>query len=79
MRGEREIATFKLPVKALFGRKFCGTDGSIGCVAYVSDREMIETVDECRALGLSADENKRLDKLEPAALGGYHFRIEWEH
>jgi hypothetical protein len=80
-RGEREIAHFKVPIKAVFGRKFCDTDGSIGYNTDVSDRQMIEAVDECRGLTniLDARERADLDKLEAAALGGFHFRIEWVH
>jgi hypothetical protein len=80
MRGEREIAHFKLPIKVLFGRRFCGTDGSYGCNADVTDREMIEMVDACRALpnGLDKWDKASVDKLEDAALQGHHFRIEWQ-
>lgn len=81
-RGEREIAHFKVPIKAVFGRKFCDTDGSIGYNTDVSDRQMIETVDECRAdcgPQLDFQEKRSLARLESAALKGHHFRIEWQH
>jgi hypothetical protein len=77
--GERMVATFKLPVKYVFGRRFCDTDGSIGYNTDVTDREMIEVVDECRLSKLDARDLCDLEKLETAALGGFHFWIEWRH
>ena len=75
-----EAATFKLPVKGVFGRVLCDTDGTIGDPSWMSPDTALEIVEECEKLDhLYTSDPKDLAKIKKWATAGKHLFADWRH
>ncbi len=71
---------FGLPIKSVFGRRLCDTDGSIGFATQFSAETALEIVDECRTiLTLTASDSRKLAQVRKWALAGNELFAEWIH
>ena len=70
-------ATFKMPVKSVFGRALCDTDGSIGYPTNFTAVEALEILKECKPDG--AHDVKQLAKVRKWAEAGKNLFATWKH
>ena len=78
--GHRGEVTFKMPVKSVFGRVLCDTDGSTGYPTEFGPATALRIVEECNALtGLEPGDARDLDKVRRWAAAGYTMLADWVH
>ena len=70
-------ATFILPIKGVFGRELCDTDGTIGYPTHFTAERALEILAKCepRWPGDARD----LDKVRRWALAGWDLYADWQH
>lgn len=78
--GHRGEVTFVLPIKAVFGKVLCDTDGTIGYPTEFGPETALEIVDRCKALsGTYPGDASKLNKVRRWALAGYQLFANWQH
>lgn len=78
--GHRGEVSFILPVKAVFGRVLCDTDGTIGCPTEFDSETALKILSECDTLtGLYPGDRRDLDRVRRWALAGWTMLADWQH
>ena len=78
--GHRGHVTFILPVKGVFGRVLCDTDGTIGYPTEFGPETTFRIVAECERLsGLWPNDAKRLERVRSWAQRGWSLFADWVH
>lgn len=77
----RGAVTFKLPVKTVFGRVLCDTDGSIGYPTEFSPETALQIIDQCQEITdrLAPEDLKDLAKIKKWAEQGKRLYADWQH
>lgn len=72
--------TFTQPVKGVFGRVLCDTDGSIGDPTGFSPETALQIVEQCKALtNKRLGDARGLDKVRRWAAAGQRLYAVWRH
>lgn len=78
--GRRGEVTFVLPIKGVFGRVLCDTDGTVGYPTEVQPETALAIVSECEALtGLYPGDMKDLRRVRRWAERGLTMLAYWVH
>lgn len=70
-------ATFKLPIKGVFGRVLCDTDGTIGDPTYLSPETALEILAQCEPQW--PGDEKNIAKVRKWAEAGKMLFAVWQH
>lgn len=73
----RGAATFILPIKGVFGRALCGTDGTIGDPTEFGPDKALEILAQCKPQW--PGDKKDLDKVRRWAVSGKTLFAVWRH
>ena len=72
---------FVQPIKGVFGRRACDTDGSIGYTTLMDPEDALPALVECEALGarITDDDRIGLAKVRGWVESGETVFLEWRH
>lgn len=70
-------ATFIMPIKSVFGRMLCDTDGTIGYPTFFSSARALEILRECEPHW--PGDARDLDKVRRWAAAGKELYADWVH
>ena len=77
---DTRVAAFAVPIKSVFGRRLCDTDGSIGYPTWVQPAQALEIVAEAERLSnLNGHERAELAKVRKWAEAGHELFADWVH
>lgn len=78
--GHKGEVTFKAPVKGVFGRVLCDTDGSFGYPTEFGPATALTIIAKCRKLSeLHPRDVRDLDTVSRWARNGWTMFADWQH
>ena len=78
--GHSGLVRFALPVKGVFGRVLCDTDGTIGYPTEFDPKTALAIVKECEKLErLDPGDRRRLEQVRSWAAQDWHLFATWVH
>lgn len=77
--GSRGEVTFIAPIKAVFGRVLCDTDGSVGYPTVFDAETALRIVAECESLCTWPGDKQDLEKVKRWAQRGHELFADWSH